>query len=99
MKRRLLKTMRSLPATKRFVAAKVFPWSAVDSVGGAYSHPSVYAAGARRELQKPEYDGALFFAGEAANVKCNPCMQGAMETGLRVAARVLSAVRPPKSGL
>jgi hypothetical protein len=85
------------PATKRFVAAKVFPWSAVDSVGGAYSHPSVYAAGARRELQKPEYDGALFFAGEAANVKCNPCMQGAMTTGLEAAAAA-AAERAARTG-
>ena len=85
------------PATKRFVAAKVFPWSAVDSVGGAYTHPSVYAAGARRELQKPEYDGALFFAGEAANVKCNPCMQGAMTTGLEAAAAA-AAERAARTG-
>ena len=85
------------PATKRFVSAKVFPWSAVDSVGGAYTHPSVYAAGARRELQKPEYDGALFFAGEAANVKCNPCMQGAMTTGLEAAAAA-AAERAARAG-
>jgi len=85
------------PATKRFVAAKVFPWSAVDSVGGAYTHPSVYAAGARRELRRPAYDGALFFAGEAANVKCNPCMQGAVTTGLEAAAAA-AAARAARTG-
>ena len=61
------------------------------SVGGAYTHPSVYAAGARRELRRPAYEGALFFAGEAANVKCNPCMQGAVTTGLEAAAAAAAA--------
>ena len=85
------------PASNAFVAAKTFPWSAVASVGGAYTHPSVYAAGARRELRKPAYEGALFFAGEAANVKCNPCMQGAMTTGLEAAAAA-AAARAARTG-
>ena len=85
------------PASNAFVAAKTFPWSAVASVGGAYTHPSVYAAGARRELRKPAYEGALFFAGEAANVKCNPCMQGAMTTGLEAAAAA-AAERAARTG-
>ena len=85
------------PASNAFVAAKTFPWSAVASVGGAYTHPSVYAAGARRELRRPAYDGALFFAGEAANVKCNPCMQGAVTTGLEAAAAA-AAARAARTG-
>ena len=90
-------TGEAAPATTRFVAAEAFPWSGVDTVGGAYTHPSVYAAGARRELQKPEYDGALFLAGEAANVKCNPCMQGAVTTGLEAAAAA-AAERASRTG-
>ena len=85
------------PARTRFVAAKAFAWSGVDSVGGAYTHPSVYAAGARRALRQSEYDGALFFAGEAANVKCNPCMQGAVTTGLDAAAAA-AAARAARTG-
>lgn len=73
------------PSRSRFLDAKIHAWSAVGTVGGAYSHPSVYAAGARRVLQSPEWDGRLRFAGEATNPKCNPCMHGAIGTGLEAA--------------
>jgi hypothetical protein len=38
------------------------------------------------------------FVGEATHVGVNPCMQGAMETGVRAANQVLACVKgPPRS--
>ena len=78
-------TGETKPSRSRFVDSLIYPWSEVSSVGGSYTHPSVFAAGARLELQKGEYNDTLFFAGEAVNVECNPCMQGAISTGLNAA--------------
>ena len=78
------------PASNAFVAAKTFPWSAVASVGGAYTHPSVYAAGARRELRRPATKARCSSRG-SRELKCNPCMQGAVTTGLEAAAAAAAA--------
>jgi hypothetical protein len=51
----------------------------------AFIVSSVFAVGSRHELQKSEWDGRLCFAGEATNSECNPCMQGAVQTGLAAA--------------
>ena len=42
--------------------------------------------GMRSALSTPV--GGLFFAGEATQEDINPCVQGAMETGMRAAAQV-----------
>jgi len=73
------------PSRARFVDSKIHVWSEERTVGGGYTHPSVFAVGSRHELQKSEWDGRLCFAGEATNSECNPCMQGAVQTGLAAA--------------
>ena len=79
------------PSRARFVASHVADWSAVETAGGAYTYPTLHAAGSRAALAAPERD-AVFFAGEATHVGVNPCMQGAMETGTRAADEVLKSL-------
>jgi hypothetical protein len=132
------------PSRRRMTGAHVHDWSAETHVLGAYTHPTVDAAGARQArstriapvvlsqrahlsaragsslvsipddtprstpfnaaadafrrrpdaqvLAAPVGDW-LFFAGEATHVGVNPCMQGAMETGVRAAAQVRASSR------
>lgn len=79
------------PSRARFVASHVADWSSVETAGGAYTYPTLHAAGSRAALAAPERD-AVFFAGEATHVGVNPCMQGAMETGIRAADEVLKSL-------
>jgi hypothetical protein len=81
------------PSRRRMTGAHVHDWSAETTVLGAYTHPTLDAAGARQVLAAPVGDW-LFFAGEATHVGVNPCMQGAMETGVRAAAQVMASARP-----
>ena len=59
---------------------------------GAYSHPTLGAAGKRAALAQPVGD-ALYFAGEATHEGVNPCIHGAMETGERAAAAVCASLK------
>eukprot|EP00884_Botryococcus_braunii_P007305 jgi/Botrbrau1/16576/Bobra.0068s0007.1 len=90
---------RARPATGAFLRGYVVDWSRVPYIGGAYSHPSLGAQlGDRETLGEPVGD-TLFFAGEASHPSVNPCMQAALETGLRAAQQVLSSRMPPGSKL
>jgi monoamine oxidase len=86
------------PSRSRLTGSYVADWRREELVGGAYTYPTLHAFGSREVVAAPDGE-SVFFAGEATHPGVNPCMQGAMETGLRAAAQVLSAVRPPKSGL
>ena len=84
------------PSRGRLTGSYVADWSAEQTVEGAYTYPSFGAMGSRGVLAAPVGD-KLFFAGEATHAGVNPCMQGAMETGLRAAAQVLACERGPRS--
>ena len=86
------------PSLSRLTGSNVAAWRNAELVGGAYTYPTLHAFGSREVVAAPDGE-SVFFAGEATHPGVNPCMQGAMETGLRAAAQVLSAVRPPKSSL
>ncbi|KAK3272903.1 hypothetical protein CYMTET_18830 [Cymbomonas tetramitiformis] len=88
----------SRPASTAFTGGHVANWSKQKFIRGAYSFPTVGAAGCREALAAP-IGGRLFFAGEATHVGVNPCLQAAMETGLRAAAEVTAALKPPRSRL
>lgn len=61
-------------------------------MGGAYTYPTLGAeAGDRAALAAP-VAGKLFFAGEATNEDCNPCMQGAMDTAARAATQITAVL-------
>ena len=85
------------PSRARLTGSHVADWSKEQLVGGAYTYPSLRSSGYRGVLAAPVGD-ELFFAGEATHVGVNPCMQGAMETGMRAACQVLACVKgPPRS--
>lgn len=87
------------PATRALHSSHVADWAKEEYVMGAYSFPSHGAeAGDRQALAAP-LDGTVFFAGEATHPAINPCMQAAMESGLRAAGEVLAAARPAGSRL
>jgi hypothetical protein len=46
----------------------------------------------RRYIMAAPLGDRVFFAGEATHLGVNPCMQGAMETGIRAASQVLACV-------
>ena len=81
------------PSRARLVDWRFHDWASAPHVGGAYTHPSVGAAGAREKLAASEWGGALVFAGEATHAGVNPCMQAAMETGIRAAEEILASFR------
>mmetsp|Transcript_29995 Transcript_29995/g.84637 ORF Transcript_29995/g.84637 Transcript_29995/m.84637 type:complete len:113 (+) Transcript_29995:285-623(+) len=87
------------PASSALVESRVFDWAKDPHVKGAYSYPSRGAEEGDREALAAPVDGTLFFAGEATHEAVNPCMQAAMETGLRAAGRILAAERPVASKL
>ena len=65
---------------------------------GAYTYPSPGAFGERGVLGAP-VGGKLFFAGEATQTGCNPCLQAAMETGARAAKEVAASLGAPRPKL
>ncbi|GJP56915.1 hypothetical protein CLOM_g15972 [Closterium sp. NIES-68] len=75
------------PASASFVSGCFADWSRDAFIRGAYTHPTVGAGDARDQLAMP-LGGRLFFAGEATHFGVNPCMQGALDTGTRVANEV-----------
>jgi monoamine oxidase len=93
----------STPASDAFVRAHVADWAADPHALGAYSFPSTGArVGDRGALASPAWGGALLFAGEATHPAVNPCVQAALETGVRAgreaAARVKRARRRKRWG-
>ncbi|CAI5479368.1 unnamed protein product [Closterium sp. Yama58-4] len=75
------------PASACFVSGCFADWSKDIYIRGAYTHPTIGAGDARDQLAVP-VAGKLFFAGEATHFGVNPCMQGALDTGTRVANEV-----------
>lgn len=75
------------PATARCVGHLVCNWKAQPHAWGAYSHPTLGALGARELIGAPlgAGGGLVHFAGEAANAALNPCVHGAMATGIHAA--------------
>lgn len=80
------------PASSSFVGGIVFDWSKVPYIKGAYTYPTIGAFGSREVLSKP-IDKMIFFAGEATHLGVNPCMQGALDTGDRVAGEVVNSFK------
>ena len=76
---------RRVAVAREVVASHVADWSAVETAGGAYTYPTLHAAGSRGPAA-PERD-AVFFAGEATHVGVNP-HAGGDETGTRAADEV-----------
>ena len=80
------------PATDACEGYLVKNWQAHPRTHGAYSHPTLHAAGARAWLNQPH--GAILFAGEACHEGGNPCVHGAMETGEKAAERACALLGP-----
>jgi len=87
------------PAQRAFVRGYVRDWSKAPFIGGAYTHPTLGAKVGDRDLIAANVGGAVFFAGEHAQLDMNPCLQGAMETGVRAAVEALHALKQPRSAL
>ena len=82
------------PASAAFVRAHVADWGADPHALGAYSIPSQGARrGDRDTLAAPAGGGALLFAGEATHPAVNPCVQAALETGVRAGKEAVRRVR------
>ena len=73
------------PASGSCESYLVKDWAEQPHTFGAYSHPTLGAAGQRAVLATEVHGGALLFAGEASHLGINPCIHGAMETGERAA--------------
>ncbi|KAJ1619998.1 hypothetical protein T492DRAFT_1081337 [Pavlovales sp. CCMP2436] len=88
------------PASDALVGQLVCNWQAQPFAHGAYSHPTLDALGARQVIGEPlgARGGLVHFAGEAVNVGVNPCVNGAMATGLDAARAVLSSLRAEAAG-
>ena len=68
-------------------------WASDPYARGAYSYPLVGGANAARELGRP-VEKTLFFAGEATcPPPANGTVEGAIESGERVAKEILSNTR------
>ena len=80
------------PATQACTGFLVQDWSQEALAKGAYSHPTLGAHGKRQALTRPM--GNVFFAGEATQEDINPCVQGAMQTGIRAADQVQDSFKP-----
>lgn len=85
-------TLDPHPASKACAGFLVQDWSKEPFAKGAYSHPSLGAYGKRDALSTPM--GNVFFAGEATQEGLNPCVQGAMETGVRAAHQIHDSFKP-----
>ncbi|CAI7915498.1 unnamed protein product [Closterium sp. NIES-53] len=83
------------PASACFVSGCFADWSKDVYIRGAYTHPTIGAGDARDQLAAP-LAGKLFFAGEATHFGVNPCMQGALDTGTRVANEVFWSLQESK---
>jgi len=83
------------PSRTHLTGSHVADWSTERLVGGAYTYPTLRSSGNRGVMAAPLGD-RVFFAGEATHLGVNPCMQGAMETGIRAASQVLACVKGPE---
>jgi len=73
-------------------------WASHPHTYGAYSHPTLGAAGQRAALAREAHGGALLFAGEASHLGINPCIHGAMETGERAADQAAALLERRQAG-
>mmetsp|Transcript_9695 Transcript_9695/g.14842 ORF Transcript_9695/g.14842 Transcript_9695/m.14842 type:complete len:132 (+) Transcript_9695:589-984(+) len=83
------------PATSAKVAFHLVDWNSDSFAQGAYTFPSPGCLQIRQSLVKPHIISAnagsndrsttIFFAGEAVNPHLNPCIQGAMLSGIHAA--------------
>jgi hypothetical protein len=80
-----------MPATSKYIRGYIADWARMPHIGGAYSYPSLGAHVGDREALAAPVGKTLFFAGEATHSAVNPCLQAAMETGVRAAAELLVA--------
>lgn len=88
-------TPSSNPASCNFVGGHIVNWSDEVFIQGGYTHPSVDGHGARSILAEPHL-GRLFFGGEATHPGVNPCMQAAIDTGMRAAYQVMTTLTPSR---
>jgi monoamine oxidase len=86
------------PASSSCSGFMVQDWGKSQFFRGAYTYPSPGAFGERGVLGAP-VGGKLFFAGEATQTGCNPCLQAAMETGARAAKEVAASLGAPRPKL
>lgn len=78
-------------ASITFEKGQIADWGAEPYVRGLYSYPTLATTEAHREELARPLDRRLFFAGEATDTTGHTgTVHGAMETGWRVAAEVLS---------
>jgi monoamine oxidase len=95
--RSLARTLRDPSLAARVVAARVFDWAADPLAGGAYSWVPAGALDAQSQLAAP-VEGTLFFAGEATHDGgFAGTVHGAIDTGLRAAAEILSGRLPRRA--
>ncbi|KAG8458703.1 hypothetical protein KFE25_012901 [Diacronema lutheri] len=82
------------PASSQCVGQLVCSWRDQPYAWGAYSHPTLGALGARRTIGEPlgGLGGIVHFAGEAVNLAVNPCVHGAMSTGIDAAHAVRASL-------
>jgi len=78
-------------ASKTFECGRIADWGADPYVRGLYSYPTIETTETHRETLARPLAGRLFFAGEATDTTGHSgTVHGAMETGWRAAAEVLS---------
>jgi monoamine oxidase len=82
------------PASACCVGQLVQNWHDEPFALGAYTHPTLGGLGARQTLAEPmgAHGGLVHFAGEATNIAVNPCVHGAMTTGVDAARAVLASL-------
>lgn len=81
------------PATESMVDFHIQSWKDQEFIYGAYSSPSIGAQRGTRELLGLPVMDTVFFAGEATSVAVNPCMNGAIDTGMKAANAVLRSLQ------
>jgi monoamine oxidase len=87
------------PASGVCVGHLVCNWGGQPFAWGAYTHPTLGAGDARRAIREPlgAGGGLVHFAGEATNLCVNPCVHGAMATGVDAARAVLASLSDRRS--
>eukprot|EP01126_Amoeba_proteus_P046000 TRINITY_DN5179_c0_g1_i1.p1 TRINITY_DN5179_c0_g1~~TRINITY_DN5179_c0_g1_i1.p1 ORF type:complete len:386 (+),score=71.68 TRINITY_DN5179_c0_g1_i1:258-1415(+) len=83
------------PATNHLIKRQLVDWSRYPFVLGGYVCPSIGVVPGDKEVLAESF-GNVYFAGEATHEKVDPCIQAAMETGLRAAKEVLSSLKESK---
>eukprot|EP00743_Colponemidia_sp_Colp-15_P004571 GILK01004928.1.p1 GENE.GILK01004928.1~~GILK01004928.1.p1 ORF type:complete len:483 (-),score=76.30 GILK01004928.1:155-1603(-) len=84
------------PATTALLGYHVHDWAKEPFIRGGYSYPRVGSLGARHELVKPLGNGQVFFAGEAASLRCPATTEGAMDAAEKAVEKLLQSRSVPK---